>query len=95
MIENTSSCVVRFPGRSTTLGHRLAIRRTALGMTQADVVTRTVFWNDLKRKWVQLGLTAYIAYESGYVVPDVGKIEQLATVLECRPAWLAFNDGEP
>jgi transcriptional regulator with XRE-family HTH domain len=60
-------------------------------LTQGQLAERVTFWNTHKQEWVALSRSAYCMYEAGDVVPDLHKVEQLAKVLDCSPAWLAFG----
>jgi transcriptional regulator with XRE-family HTH domain len=75
------------------LGERLVSRRLELKLSQAQVAEQVTFWNDKKQEWVILSRSAYCMYESGDVVPDLAKVEQIAKALKCAPQWLAFAEG--
>jgi transcriptional regulator with XRE-family HTH domain len=75
------------------LGERLISRRLELKLSQGQVADQVSFWNQTKQDWGTLSRSAYCMYESGDVVPDIPKIEQLAKALKCAPQWLAFGDG--
>jgi transcriptional regulator with XRE-family HTH domain len=75
------------------LAERLISRRLELKMAQGEVAAQVQFWNDKKKEWVTLSRSAYCMYESGDVVPDIAKIEQISKALKCEPEWLTFGKG--
>lgn len=76
------------------LQQRLISRRQELDLSQGDVAKQIVFWNNKAKESKVLSRSAYCMYESGEVVPDLGKIVTLSKVLKCSPEWLAFGIGE-
>lgn len=77
-----------------TIGERMTAQRLKLGLTQEDVASRIVFIPKSGSKRgdeITLSRSAYCMYETKQVKPDLQKIEEIATALECSPAYLAFG----
>jgi transcriptional regulator with XRE-family HTH domain len=76
-----------------TLAERLISRRLELKLSQGQVADQVQFYNEKKQEWGTLSRSAYCMYESGDVVPDLAKIEQISKALKCEPEWLTFGKG--
>lgn len=77
-----------------TIGQRIAQRRLALGLSQAQVAKQVVYQTKTGRKkeCEQILCRATLAmYEIDQAEPDLQKIIAIAKALQVAPAWLAFG----
>lgn len=75
-------------GRQLTITHRLRQRRTELGLTQQQVVTR------LERAGLQTTNRAVSSLEHGAGI-DVAKLPELAAALDCTITYLVGLTDDP
>jgi transcriptional regulator with XRE-family HTH domain len=80
--------VAGWPGRQLLITQRLRDRRTDLGLTQKQVVTR------LARRGVRTTNRALSSLEHGAGI-DVAKLPELAAALDCTVTYLVGLTSEP
>lgn len=86
----------------STLGGRLAQRRTELGLKQETVASQIFITQKSQSKLPgramgsarPLSRTAYVMYETDSVPPPLELVSQMAVVLKTSPAWIAFGIGQ-